>query len=106
MVKISTPNSSNATFEIISVILRSMSKKSDVTSSFEAFEKDVPYLANKIKDDKEPKNEFTSSTPCSSSSYSFTSIIVPVIVADAIILKEQIISLTRAIKGHSKHVQE
>ncbi|KAI3470776.1 hypothetical protein Pfo_027439 [Paulownia fortunei] len=51
-------------------------------------------------------DEFASSTPCSTSSYSFTSNIVPVMVTNATTLEEQIASLMKAIEGLTKHVQE
>ncbi|KAI3446917.1 hypothetical protein Pfo_003582 [Paulownia fortunei] len=52
------------------------------------------------------RNEFASSTPRSASSDSFTSNMAPVMVTNATTLEEQIASLTKAIEGLMKHVQE
>lgn len=71
---------------------------------FEVTKKDSPYLTNETKNDGDGKS--ISSTPHSSSSSSFSPNIVPVIVMNATTFKEQISSLTRAIEGLTKHVQE
>ncbi|KAI3459820.1 hypothetical protein Pfo_016483, partial [Paulownia fortunei] len=110
IVKIITSNSSNTVDGSIGVIIRSMSKKllssSEITPLLEIAEKDLPHFANTNEDDGDLKDKSASSTPRSASSYSFTSNIAPVMVTNATTLEEQIASLTKAIEGLTKHVQE
>ncbi|KAL0286718.1 UNVERIFIED_CONTAM: hypothetical protein Sangu_2723700 [Sesamum angustifolium] len=51
-------------------------------------------------------NKCPPSSPSSVSSYSFTTNVAPIIVTNATTIKEQLASLTRAIEGLTKHIQE
>ncbi|KAI3463687.1 hypothetical protein Pfo_020350 [Paulownia fortunei] len=78
----------------------------EITPLLETVEKDLPHLVNTNEDDGDLKDESASSTPCAASSYLFTSNITLVMVINATTLEEQIASLTKAIEGLTKHVQE
>ncbi|KAI3445385.1 hypothetical protein Pfo_002050 [Paulownia fortunei] len=84
-----TSNSSNVVGGSVGVITRSMSKKlssSEITPLLEIVEKDLPHLANTNEDDGDLKDESTLSTLAQ--------------------YQKQIASLTKAIEGLTKHVQE
>ncbi|KAL0301842.1 UNVERIFIED_CONTAM: hypothetical protein Sradi_6461000 [Sesamum radiatum] len=91
-------SSSNKT---IGIITKSMSKKAYPKVIFhETIQKDLLHLGGINENDGDLKDDSSSSTPRS------TSCVAPVLVIDATTLEEQIASLTKAIKGLAKHVQE
>ncbi|KAL0340184.1 UNVERIFIED_CONTAM: hypothetical protein Sradi_4535200 [Sesamum radiatum] len=51
-------------------------------------------------------NKYPLSSPCSVSSCSFRTNVAPIMVTNATTIEEQLASLTRAIEGLTKHVQE
>ncbi|KAL0406144.1 UNVERIFIED_CONTAM: hypothetical protein Slati_3928300 [Sesamum latifolium] len=55
---------------------------------------------------EDDENKSPPFSPCSVSSYSFTINVAPVMVKNATTIEEQLASLTRAIEGLTKHVQE
>ncbi|PIN11756.1 hypothetical protein CDL12_15640 [Handroanthus impetiginosus] len=98
------------TAESFGIITKSMSKKlqssSDMTPSFEAIEKSLPYFTSENNSGWGSKNVLASSTPHSTSSSSFTLHIAPIMVINGTTLEEQIANLTRAIERLAKHIQE
>ncbi|KAK4411850.1 hypothetical protein Sango_0258000 [Sesamum angolense] len=90
----------------IGVTMRSMSKKfnrSSQMTSTEYVQKDLDSPSHASEDDG---NESRLSSPRSMSSYSFTTNVAPIMVTNATIIEEQFASLTRAIEGLIKHIQE
>ncbi|KAL0454765.1 UNVERIFIED_CONTAM: hypothetical protein Slati_0815700 [Sesamum latifolium] len=55
---------------------------------------------------KHDGNKSPPSSPCSMSSYSFTTNVAPIMVTKATTIEEKLASLTRAIEGLTKHVQK
>ncbi|KAL0379306.1 UNVERIFIED_CONTAM: hypothetical protein Sradi_3236100 [Sesamum radiatum] len=105
--KLTVSKSSSSSTRSIGVTTRSMSKKlkdsSQMTPLTEYVQKDLdsPNHASKDEEDKSPP-----SSPRSLSSYSLATNVAPVMVTNATTIEEQLASLTRAIKGLTKHVQE
>ncbi|KAL0313226.1 UNVERIFIED_CONTAM: hypothetical protein Sradi_5721900 [Sesamum radiatum] len=102
--KLTISKSSSSSTKSIDVTTRSMSKKlknsSQMTLLTEYVQKDLG-SPNYASEDKCPP-----SLPRSVSSYSFTTNVAPVMVTNATTIEEQLASLTRAIEGLTKHVQE
>ncbi|KAL0378564.1 UNVERIFIED_CONTAM: hypothetical protein Sradi_3161900 [Sesamum radiatum] len=105
--KLTVSKSSNSSTRSIGVTTRSMSKKlkdsSQMTPLTEYVQKDLdsPNYASQDEENKSPP-----SFPRSVSSYSLTTNVAPVMVTNATTIEEQLASLTRAIEGLTKHVQE
>ncbi|KAK6160329.1 hypothetical protein DH2020_003710 [Rehmannia glutinosa] len=105
IVKAATSNSSNATSGSLGVISKKLQAPSEITPLLGIAE-DESLQGNANKDVGGLKDTSASSTPRSASSYSFTSNVASVMVINATTLEEQIASLTRAIEGLTKHVQD
>ncbi|KAL0439376.1 UNVERIFIED_CONTAM: hypothetical protein Slati_2420600 [Sesamum latifolium] len=105
--KLSISKSSSFSTKSVGVTTRSMSKKvkesTQITPLIESAQKDLIIPSDISEDDG---NKSPPSSPRSVSSYSFTTNVAPVMVTNATTIKEQIASLTRAIEGLTKHVQE
>ncbi|KAL0458911.1 UNVERIFIED_CONTAM: hypothetical protein Slati_0518300 [Sesamum latifolium] len=105
--KLTISKSSSSSSKSVGVTTRSMSKKikdsSQITPLTEYVQKDFgsPNYASKDDGNKSPP-----SSPRSVSSHPFTTNVAPVMVTNAITIEEQLASLTRAIEGLTKHVQE
>ncbi|KAL0288676.1 UNVERIFIED_CONTAM: hypothetical protein Sangu_2646200 [Sesamum angustifolium] len=98
---------SSSSFKSVGVTTRNMSKK--LKESFqmsplaEYVEKNLhsPNYAS-----ESDANKSSPTSPCSMSSYSFTTNVAPVMVINATIIEEQLADLRRAIEALMKHVQE
>ncbi|KAL0345479.1 UNVERIFIED_CONTAM: hypothetical protein Sradi_4379200 [Sesamum radiatum] len=105
--KLTTSKSSSSSTRSIGVTTRSMSKKlkdsSQMTPLTEYVQKDLD-SPNHASEDEENKSH--PSSPRSMSSYSLTTNVAPFMVTNATTVEEQLASLTRAIEGLTKHVQE
>ncbi|KAL0448959.1 UNVERIFIED_CONTAM: hypothetical protein Slati_1452300 [Sesamum latifolium] len=105
--KLTTSKSSNSSTKSVSVTTRSMSKKikdsSQMTFLTEYVQKDFGSPNHASKDDG---NKSSPCSPLSVSSHLFTINVAPVMVTNATTIEEQLASLTRAIEGLTKHVQE
>ncbi|KAL0313479.1 UNVERIFIED_CONTAM: hypothetical protein Sradi_5747200 [Sesamum radiatum] len=105
--KVTTSNSSSSSTRSIGVTTRSMSKElknsSQMTPLTKHIQKDLdsPNHASEDEENKSPP-----SSPRSVSSYSHTTNMAPVMVTNATTIEKQLASLTRAIEGLTKHVQE
>ncbi|KAL0325135.1 UNVERIFIED_CONTAM: hypothetical protein Sradi_5082800 [Sesamum radiatum] len=105
--KLTMSKSSSSSTKSVGVTTRSMSKKLKESSQMSPLAKYVeknlhsPSYAGKSDANKSPL-----SSPYSMSSYSFTRNVAPVMVTNATTIEEQLVSLTRAIEGVTKHVQE
>ncbi|KAK4411800.1 hypothetical protein Sango_0253000 [Sesamum angolense] len=105
--KLTILKSSSSTTKSVGVTTRSMSKKlkesSQMSPIAEYIEKNLhsPSYVGESDANKSPP-----SSPRSMSSYSFTTNVAPAMVTNATTIKEQLASLTRAIEGLTKHVQE
>ncbi|KAL0405087.1 UNVERIFIED_CONTAM: hypothetical protein Slati_3822600 [Sesamum latifolium] len=105
--KLTTSKSSSSSIKSVGVTTRSMSKKikdsSQMTPLTEYVQKDFgsPNHASENDENKSPP-----SSPRSVSSHPFTINVAPVMVTNATTIEEQLASLTRAIEGLTKHVQE
>ncbi|KAL0440412.1 UNVERIFIED_CONTAM: hypothetical protein Slati_2524200 [Sesamum latifolium] len=99
--------SSNSNTKSISVTTRNMSKKikdsSQMTPLTEYDQKNLDSPSHASEDDG---NKSPLSSLRSVFSYSFTTNVAPVMVTNAAIIEEQLVSLTRAIEKLTKHVQE
>ncbi|KAL0395015.1 UNVERIFIED_CONTAM: hypothetical protein Slati_4467700 [Sesamum latifolium] len=85
--------------ETIGVVTRSISKKAYPEVTFyDTVEKDLLHHNDTNEVDEDLKDDFSSSTPRSTSSVAY------VMVTNTTTLKEQIANLTRAIEGLAKHV--
>ncbi|KAL0415691.1 UNVERIFIED_CONTAM: hypothetical protein Slati_3401000 [Sesamum latifolium] len=105
--KLTTSKSSNSSTKSVGVTTRSMSKKikdsSQMTPLTEYVQKDFGSPNHASEDDG---NKSPPSSPRSVSSHPFTTNVAPVMVINATTIEEQLASLTRAIEGLTKHVQE
>ncbi|KAL0453945.1 UNVERIFIED_CONTAM: hypothetical protein Slati_1372600 [Sesamum latifolium] len=105
--KLTISKSSSSSIKSISVTTRSMSKKikdsSQMTPFTEYVQKNLGSHNHASEDDG---NKSPPSSPRSMSSHSFTTNVAPVMVTNATTIDEQLASLTRAIEGLTKHVQE
>ncbi|KAL0455606.1 UNVERIFIED_CONTAM: hypothetical protein Slati_0899800 [Sesamum latifolium] len=105
--KLTISKSSSSSTKSVGVTTRSMSKKikdsSQMTPLTEYVQKDFGSPNHASEDDG---NKSPPSSPRSMSSHSFTTNVAPVMVTDATTIEEQLASLTRAIEGLTKHVQE
>ncbi|KAL0439248.1 UNVERIFIED_CONTAM: hypothetical protein Slati_2407800 [Sesamum latifolium] len=105
--KLTISKSSNSSTKSVGVTTRSMSKKikdsSQMTPLTEYVQKDFGSPNHASEDDG---NMSPPSSPRSVSSHSFTTNVAPVMVTNATTIEEQLASLTRAIEGLTKHVQE
>ncbi|KAL0406505.1 UNVERIFIED_CONTAM: hypothetical protein Slati_3964400 [Sesamum latifolium] len=105
--KLTISKSSNSSTKSVGVTTRSMSKKikdsSQMTPLTEYVQKDFGSPNHASEDDR---NKSPPSSPRSVSSHPFTTNVAPVIVTNATTIEEQLASLTRAIEGLTKHVQE
>ncbi|KAL0448901.1 UNVERIFIED_CONTAM: hypothetical protein Slati_1446500 [Sesamum latifolium] len=105
--KLAISKSSSLGTKSIGVTTRSMSKKikdsPQITPLTEYVQKDLGSPNHTSEDDG---NKSPPSSPRAVSSHSFTTNMPPVIVTNATTIEEQLASLTRAIKGLMKHVQE
>ncbi|KAL0291857.1 UNVERIFIED_CONTAM: hypothetical protein Scaly_2616600 [Sesamum calycinum] len=105
--KLTISKSSNSSTKSVGVTTRSMSKKlkesSQMSPLAEYVEKNLhsPSYAGDSDANKSPP-----SSTRSMSSYSFTKNVAPVMVTNATTIEGQLASLTRAIEGLTKHVQE
>ncbi|KAL0411449.1 UNVERIFIED_CONTAM: hypothetical protein Slati_3734600 [Sesamum latifolium] len=105
--KLVISKSSSSNTKSISITTRSMSKKLKDSSEMTPLTKYVQkYLDSHSHANKDDGNKSPLSSPCSLSSYSFTTNAAPVMVTNATTIEEQLASLTRAIKGLTEHVQE
>ncbi|KAL0451582.1 UNVERIFIED_CONTAM: hypothetical protein Slati_1136300 [Sesamum latifolium] len=105
--KLTISKSSSSSTKSVGVTTRSMSKKikdsSQMTPLTEYVQKDFGSSNHASEDDG---NKSPPSSPRSVSSHSFTTNVAPVMVTNATTIEEQLASLTRAIEGLTKHVQE
>ncbi|KAL0378634.1 UNVERIFIED_CONTAM: hypothetical protein Sradi_3168900 [Sesamum radiatum] len=105
--KLAISKSSSSSTKSVGITTRSMSKKikdsSQMTPLTEYVQKDFGSPNHASKDDGNKSPPFS---PRSVSSHSFTTNIAPVMVKNATIIEEQLASLTRAIEGLTKHIQE
>ncbi|KAL0430531.1 UNVERIFIED_CONTAM: hypothetical protein Sradi_0679100 [Sesamum radiatum] len=105
--KLTISKSSSSSTKSIGVTKRSMSKKlkdsSQMTPLTEYVQRDLdsPNHASEDEENKSPP-----SSPRSVNSYSLTTNVAPVMVTNATTIVEQLASLTKAIEGLTKHVQE
>ncbi|KAK4397746.1 hypothetical protein Sango_1250100 [Sesamum angolense] len=105
--KLAISKSSSSSIKSVGVTTRNMSKKLKESSQMSPLAKYVeknlysPSYASESDANKSPPT-----SPCSVSSYSFTTNVAPVMVINATTIEEQLADLTRAIKGLMKHVQE
>ncbi|KAL0463067.1 UNVERIFIED_CONTAM: hypothetical protein Slati_0194300 [Sesamum latifolium] len=102
--KLVISKSSSSSTKSIGVITRSMPKKlkdsSQITPLTEHVQKDLDSHSHEMM-------EISLLRPLPPmSSYSFTTNVTPIIVKNATTIEEQLASLTRAIEGLTKHVQE
>ncbi|KAL0435057.1 UNVERIFIED_CONTAM: hypothetical protein Sradi_0213600 [Sesamum radiatum] len=105
--KLTVSKSSSSSTRGIGVTTRSMSKKlkdsSQMTPLTEYVQKDLDSPTHTSEDEE---NKSPPSSPRSVSSYSLAINVAPVMVTNATTIEEQLASLTRAIEGLTKHVQE
>ncbi|KAL0458408.1 UNVERIFIED_CONTAM: hypothetical protein Slati_0468000 [Sesamum latifolium] len=105
--KLTISKSSSSSTKSVGVTTRSMSKKikdsSQMTPLTGYVQKDFGSPNHASKDDK---NKSPPSSPRSVSSHPFTINVALVMVTNATTIEEQLASLTRAIEGLTKHVQE
>ncbi|KAL0427529.1 UNVERIFIED_CONTAM: hypothetical protein Slati_2927700 [Sesamum latifolium] len=105
--KLTISKSSSSSTKSVGVTTRSMSKKikdsSQMTPLTEYVQKDFGSPNHASEDDGNKSSPFS---PCSVSSHPFTTNVAPVMVTNATTIEEQLASLTRAIEGLTKHVQE
>ncbi|KAL0381955.1 UNVERIFIED_CONTAM: hypothetical protein Scaly_0482800 [Sesamum calycinum] len=105
--KLTISKSSSSSTKSVGVTTRSMLKKlkesSQMSPLTEYVEKNLhsPSYAGESDANKSPP-----SSPRSVSSYSFTTNVTPIMVTNATTIQEQLASLTTAIEGLTKHVQE
>ncbi|KAL0289600.1 UNVERIFIED_CONTAM: hypothetical protein Sangu_2610100 [Sesamum angustifolium] len=105
--KLAISKSSSSSTKSDGAITSSMSKKLKESSQISPLAKYVEknlrspsYVSNGDADKSLP------SSPRSLSSYSFTTNVAPIVVTNATTIEEQLASLTKAINGLTKHVQE
>ncbi|KAL0393023.1 UNVERIFIED_CONTAM: hypothetical protein Sradi_2525100 [Sesamum radiatum] len=105
--KLAISKSSSSSTKSVGVTTRSMLKKlkesSQMSSLVEYVEKNLPSPSYASEGDA---NKSPPSSPHFMFSYSFTTNVAQVMVTNATTIKEQFTSLTRAIEGLTKHVQE
>ncbi|KAL0457866.1 UNVERIFIED_CONTAM: hypothetical protein Slati_0413800 [Sesamum latifolium] len=105
--KLGISKSSGSSTKSIGVTTRSMSKKlkdsSQMTPLTEYVQKDLDSPSHASEDDG---NKSPPSSPRSVSSYFFTINVASIIVTNTTTIEQQLASLTRAIEGLTKHVQE
>ncbi|KAK4383244.1 hypothetical protein Sango_2795600 [Sesamum angolense] len=105
--KLTISKSSSSRTKSVGVTIKSMLKKlkdsSQMSPLAEYVKKNLhsPSYASESDANKSPP-----SSPRSVSSYSFTTNLAPVMVTNATTMEEQLTSLTRTIKGLTKHIQE
>ncbi|KAL0433486.1 UNVERIFIED_CONTAM: hypothetical protein Slati_2682900 [Sesamum latifolium] len=105
--KLTISKSSSSGTKSVGVTTRRMTKKikdsSQMTLLTEYVQKDFGSPNHASEDDR---NKFPPSSPRSVSSHPFTTNVAPVMVTNATTIEEQLASLTMAIEGLTKHVQE
>ncbi|KAL0287152.1 UNVERIFIED_CONTAM: hypothetical protein Scaly_2774400 [Sesamum calycinum] len=105
--KLAISKSSSSSTKSVGVTTRSMLKKlkesSQMSSLVKYVEKNLPSPSYASEGDA---NKSPPSSPHFMFSYSFTTNVAQVMVTNATTIKEQFTSLTRAIEGLTKHVQE
>ncbi|KAL0405637.1 UNVERIFIED_CONTAM: hypothetical protein Slati_3877600 [Sesamum latifolium] len=105
--KLTISKSSSSSTKSVGVTTRSMTKKikdsSQISPLTEYVQKDFGSPNHASEDDR---NKSHPSSPRAVSSHSFTINVAPVMVTNATTIEEQLASLTRAIEGFTKHVQE
>ncbi|KAK4392799.1 hypothetical protein Sango_2057700 [Sesamum angolense] len=105
--KLAISKSTNSSTKSVDVTTRSMSKKLNESSQMSPLAKYVEKNLHSPSDAGDSDaNKSPPSSPRSMSSYSFTTNVAAVMVTNATTIEEQLSSLTRAIEGLMKHVQE
>ncbi|KAK4386822.1 hypothetical protein Sango_2552800 [Sesamum angolense] len=105
--KLVISKSSSSSIKSVGVTTRNMSKKLKESSQISPL---AEYVENNLHSpsyaSESDANKSPPTSPCSVSSYSFTTNVAPVMVINATTIEEQLADLTRAIEGFMKHVQE
>ncbi|KAL0420244.1 UNVERIFIED_CONTAM: hypothetical protein Slati_3047300 [Sesamum latifolium] len=100
--KLTMSKSSNSSTKSIGVT-KKLKDSSQITPLTEYVQKDLDSPSHASEDDG---NKSPPSSLHSVSNYSFTTNVAPVMMTNATTIKEQLASLTRAIEGLTKHIQE